>query len=347
MQAALFVRFLKFQNLGILVRKFVIGIVSIVILIAFIWLFMNSSFLFGYRTNSAISKSENFLLSQIEENGALKTSGIVADVWELEVLLLSFYGNNGQSQSLGNSVQFLKNSQLEEGGWFAISNRSLVGDYNGPLETGLAIYLLKNGLDRNSFEKACNFLLDSQNSDGGWDWPIPVTGYSIRFFGDKSVSSFALLGLATCIGNNIITDNAPMEKAIAFLNSNKTAHSFSNAFGTPLIETFAYNLALSAIGEGGYSELTVVPNSDGGFGYSIAYTNKSSPTPTCLAALSMLYNKNFQDKPMLKNAINWILKNQDKRGAWIQSGNPNLNSNITATPLCYLALKEYKESKLF
>ncbi|MCD6219050.1 hypothetical protein J7K43_01525, partial [Candidatus Calescamantes bacterium] len=140
----------------------------------------------------SIEKGKNWLLSQQLEDGTWGEP-CKFDVTALIVLALLHAGVDPSNPKLAKSIQFLKEHKWSY-------------TYGASLFLNVALYLPKEASDWEKINEAVQWILDSQNRDGGFS-------YYPDYRSDNSNSQFALLGLLAAQQQGIEISKEVIEKA--------------------------------------------------------------------------------------------------------------------------------------
>jgi len=236
-------------------------------------------------------------------------------------------GNEGIDASVGVNI-LIENQQLN-GGWGIASYESDI------LDTVIALQALKgvNNSNQTVIEAALEFLLNSQNPDGGWGfYPATCSGCN-----DTDNSNLYITSLISSILQQF-TQSTPVASAINNATNYITSKQQPNGGWATIFETSAAYMALIGVTTDNFllgnaiTHLLSLQSPDGSW--------LQDPFSTALA-LSALYYSEYKPEPPLSPTTGTLrgrvidaATNQPLQGVSERSRDTSHFIDLTASPVC-------------
>ena len=328
------------------------------------------------RVDDAIQRGVEWLESIQRKDGCI--GGRLWEIWDTANAVLALTSTGIESNAIEPAVNFLLQSQLDNGGFFYecfpasredIKNRR---DLYCTETTSVALMAIYKYRGRVTLEikKGLGFLYEKQRECGGWELPFlgdpEIVDVRMNYF--PSITGYALRAI-------LLIDDKPkkivLEKALNFIEKTQRKNgSWGRSFAFYNTESYAIRNMVSALismktlkwpGDmrtkiekmlnSAISYTKKMQNADGSWS-AISIASKAIATALSLQALLIAKG----DRNSINLAVDWLLRNQEEKGFW-KGGyygrllHPYLgyinevNNDVFATSEALVALSEYKKSQ--
>ncbi len=254
--------------------------------------------------------------------------------WALDALQSANIGDYASLNAIEKGRKALVGFQISDGSWSEIP----IASHGWLDKTAEALFALKYPQNISSSEqlavnKAINFFIYSQKSDGGWPWSPEL---SLSHFLTSEYVLQALLQSGLTAANS-----STVSRGLSYLNSKQNVDGgFDNVTQTARA-AIIYKLAGSSYQsrlDGTITWLKSNQNSDGGWGTYLGYTSSVGATSWSLIALSYAGDSGIE----VARGVSWLLAAQNQDAGWGGvMGVPMSHESSTAFAVWALSLSRF------